>query len=268
MCGGTSNPSIDRAVQHGLSPRVRGNLLHRNILRLLQRGSIPACAGEPKPACPSPSRNRVYPRVCGGTPMSRISLLGIGGLSPRVRGNLRIAPHQVQHHRSIPACAGEPRGLRPASTRCPVYPRVCGGTLNIASPPSVQPGLSPRVRGNLVRRGKLCAGSGSIPACAGEPDVKPLKSSYQRVYPRVCGGTSQVRGRRSCLRGLSPRVRGNRVPHGGEHLPQGSIPACAGEPPPDWAAGGLSPRVRGNRNGRPGKEGRSGSIPACAGEPN
>ena len=50
------------------------------------------------------------------------------------------------------------------------------------------------------------------------------------VYPRVCGGTYQ--GRRNCYpaQGLSPRVRGNRLELANQVPPQGSIPACAGEP--------------------------------------
>ena len=90
------------------------------------------------------------------------------------------------------------------------------------------------------------------------------------VYPRVCGGTRRPRWRPSTARGLSPRVRGNRLAHRDDAGRQGSIPACAGEPGDDWlrdgetvvyprvcggtlytgagelVAEGLSPRVRGN----------------------
>ena len=111
------------------------------------------------------------------------------------------------------------------------------------------------------------------------------------VYPRVCGGTRSGFGSIRADGGLSPRVRGNPVSPVSTTEPQGSIPACAGEP---YGAGsgqhlhgvyprvcggtrwvvqaedleqGLSPRVRGNR-----KITQSGiimhrSIPACAGEP-
>ena len=52
----------------GLSPRVRGNR-RVQIISGRGRGSIPACAGEPQSAIPSPlpCMSRVYPRVCGGT---------------------------------------------------------------------------------------------------------------------------------------------------------------------------------------------------------
>ena len=85
----------------------------------------------------------------------------------------------------------------------------------------------------------------------------PGRSCRGRVYPRVCGGTECAGHGERCIRGLSPRVRGN--PHG---LPApgafvGSIPACAGEPAGDtsrlrcWP---VYPRV-------------CGGTPACAGEP-
>ena len=50
-------------------------------------------------------------------------------------------------------------------------------------------GLSPRVRGNqFVGVGGVGA-DGSIPACAGEPDIIRHCDEDYWVYPRVCGGT-------------------------------------------------------------------------------
>ena len=50
-------------------------------------GSIPACAGEPSASPMSVSTERVYPRVCGGTPLIERIARAAPGLSPRVRGN-------------------------------------------------------------------------------------------------------------------------------------------------------------------------------------
>ena len=50
----------------GLSPRVRGNLIRLDGHAVV-RGSIPACAGEPRRAYCAIIPNAVYPRVCGGT---------------------------------------------------------------------------------------------------------------------------------------------------------------------------------------------------------
>ena len=137
------------------------------------------------------------------------------GLSPRVRGNPSTLWLGLAIIGSIPACAGEPVRDRKKSSARWVYPRVCGGTLTTNPHYAHLVGLSPRVRGNralsLLRRD----GSGSIPACAGEPKQPDCAETANRVYPRVCGGTNRKRENHSEAAGLSPRVRGNlyRITH-------------------------------------------------------
>ena len=74
------------------------------------------------------SLRRVYPRVCGGTRPGHVRMLTSGGLSPRVRGNLRYQNVNYKCVGSIPACAGEPCRGNLTRRIGPVYPRVCGGT--------------------------------------------------------------------------------------------------------------------------------------------
>ena len=132
---------------------------------------------------------------------------------------------------------------------------------------------------------------GSIPARAGEPLASELSPDAPSVYPRACGGTVMTASRLSSIRGLSPRVRGNRLVRTPNEEASGSIPARAGEPR-TWQAHngpamvypracggtadvpackpggkGLSPRVRGNLNVGVVWEVGTGSIPARAGEP-
>ena len=193
--------------------------------------------------------------------------------------------------RSIPACAGEPESSTPAPSSARVYPRVCGGTSVVGCGRGVAIGLSPRVRGNRLLRERRALQRRSIPACAGEPRQIELSVLAWRVYPRVCGGTSEWEIAGEPWQGLSPRVRGNRDGGIYTRYSHGSIPACAGEPcldgigpipagvyprvcggtPPfarcacvNW---GLSPRVRGNLFGVLVWIEVRGSIPACAGEP-
>ena len=290
MCGGTRRWPCGSKVRRGLSPRVRGN---RNSAGVpgTHRGSIPACAGEPRWTEMVIGLSRVYPRVCGGTLLNPHNRSGRPGLSPRVRGNLPETTHFSPLRRSIPACAGEPAAAWSSALTAAVYPRVCGGTRPgraAASPPA---GLSPRVRGNLVRMAMNKALDRSIPACAGEPSPASSKPHRRQVYPRVCGGTGRATRAFTPGAGLSPRVRGNppyllNTPDG-----QRSIPACAGEPShPSGGSGvcpvyprvcggtaasvakgtgicGLSPRVRGNRDAVPLPQVALRSIPACAGEP-
>ena len=262
---------IVRRLRTGLSPRVRGNR-YVGDSGPCGEGSIPACAGEPEEhpmlLCVSP----VYPRVCGGTAGAIAGVLAQSG--------------------SIPACAGEPPPSPPTADPSPVYPRVCGGTQNDPAALRAVPGLSPRVRGNLVADRHREPGEGSIPACAGEPapagSGQSPKGVYPRVcgepvihdarmqtlevYPRVCGGTILGAHYEVGPIGLSPRVRGKpdeQVIVGGREQ---VYPRVCGGTATSGTGGctttGLSPRVRGNLAAFAGPLCHQRSIPACAGEPN
>ena len=90
VCGGTSWIRCRDMTPQGLSPRVRGNLLDP-LPRHDSAGSIPACAGEPAWYPDQGARERVYPRVCGGTLNSLNKSAWVKGLSPRVRGNPQLS---------------------------------------------------------------------------------------------------------------------------------------------------------------------------------
>ena len=172
-------------------------------------------------------RSGLSPPVRGSRPWSPVTH---SGLSPPVRGS-RIAEtdRRGADRRSIPARAGEPvPGLRPASWSTTVYPRPCGGALELGR--------------------RIVVGRGSIPARAGEPSG--LLGVTREVYPRPCGGAQIVAPPDDDAPGLSPPVRGSLAVPVGEPAARGSIPARAGEPSPR--------RVR---------HGGYGSIPARAGEP-
>ena len=152
-------------------------------------------------------------------------------------------------------------------------------------------GLSPPVRGNpgLTRSRKT--GTGSIPACAGEPCRRRKATRWPKVYPRLCGGTRYAVSAAAARRGLSPPVRGNLAQQVKRNQRARSIPACAGEPvcpgtprcpgrvyprlcggtrilrSLSGIAGGLSPPVRGNPPLSFSFYSQVRSIPACAGEP-
>ena len=221
-----------RGVQQGrtgLSPRVRGN--HRRwVGHLPQPGSIPACAGEPSTSTCAKMSMTVYPRVCGGTWGRAAASCRNGGLSPRVRGNPLALHHPPRRHRSIPACAGEPRWALSCSHCRKVYPGVCGGTFKKRDECPIASGLSPRVRGNLDSIARDSNRVRSIPACAGEPSTSPAPGTMPAVYPRVCGGTGQSAPAVPTVKGLSPRVRGNHEAVSWDEVIDRSIPACAGEP--------------------------------------
>ena len=167
--GGTPIVSSIDCNGTGLSPRVRGNLVDREI-RCSNAGSIPACTGEPQPGSGCTRRCWVYPRVYGGTHSSRKRNRNAGGLSPRVRGNRASTTQEPSLAGSIPACTGEPVWCGLPSRKSWVYPRVYGGTHGKRRPDCNAPGLSPRVRGNHAALLVHAVVDGSIPACTGEPE--------------------------------------------------------------------------------------------------
>ena len=168
LCGGTGSCGLPRPSARGLSPLVRGN--RRHLPAYPGRvGSIPACAGEPRPHTAPSGMPGVYPRLCGGTGRPQHPGRGGMGLSPLVRGNLMWCFAISSLLRSIPACAGEPRAVVDAVRPFGVYPRLCGGTRHLRAPQLLAAGLSPLVRGNRNLEWIGTPKWGSIPACAGEP---------------------------------------------------------------------------------------------------
>ena len=228
-CGGTRRPRRKRGQARGLSPRVRGNR-RVSYLRWQATGSIPARAGEPDTRRYECECQWVYPRACGGTTSASARSRLASGLSPRVRGNPTKPFRGVMTRGSIPARAGEPSNPGGSIPRRPVYPRACGGTTIRPRRAGGPDGLSPRVRGNLIRVGPAMAVYGSIPARAGEPWPGYGLEADHGVYPRACGGTVAFSDETAAQTGLSPRVRGNRSRAGQGDRAGGSIPARAGEP--------------------------------------
>ena len=228
-CGGT--PCLRHAGRSstGLSPRVRGNLLHDQDGDITG-GSIPARAGEPPQQWMKYMTAWVYPRACGGThhdaPLHVVQM----GLSPRVRGNHRPAGGLWRRGGSIPARAGEPSSSGTGRDRPGVYPRACGGTSTATSSRRWTGGLSPRVRGNPETSFGAAIANRSIPARAGEPERRAPRWARRGVYPRACGGTANTPPSSQSRHGLSPRVRGNQTAAIRQVYKQGSIPARAGEP--------------------------------------
>ena len=238
-CGGTRYAGRRWSHVRGLSPQVRGNR-RRPAGGDAQGRSIPAGAGEP------PRRRRrarprgVYPRRCGGTALQEAGALGVGGLSPQVRGNREAELRREPRLGSIPAGAGEPAPTARGSPPGAVYPRRCGGTSPARLDHLGRGGLSPQVRGNHHGCNLNEDVSWSIPAGAGEPSGARPPGSARRVYPRRCGGTVARTVPATQKAGLSPQVRGNRRPRRRRRHHGGSIPAGAGEPRTRMGCAGSS----------------------------
>ena len=85
VCGGTPAQPPRKGDTIGLSPRMRGNH-HVAEYNIGGKRSIPAYAGEPRLRSTAPACGRVYPRVCGGTPICTGPSAAACGLSPHTRG--------------------------------------------------------------------------------------------------------------------------------------------------------------------------------------
>ncbi len=171
MCGGTLLATTEERLGNGLSPRVRGNRSAGGC-SASSRGTIPACAGEPRRSGRPPRAGWDYPRVCGGTTAAGMAALLRRGLSPRVRGNRGGADAARSRLGTIPACAGEPTAASRVGKAARDYPRVCGGTDEPTPQRRIRWGLSPRVRGNRQHGQASGRENGTIPACAGEPRTR------------------------------------------------------------------------------------------------
>ena len=228
-CGGAARPRRRSSVRGGLSPQVRGSHLP-GARRDGARGSIPAGAGEPTPPAATRARIQVYPRRCGGAPLPHSSESSSKGLSPQVRGSRGRGPRAAARVGSIPAGAGEPSTGADRGSFGGVYPRRCGGAADVAGLKADVSGLSPQVRGSRLRGLANPMEVGSIPAGAGEPTRRSVRSRSTRVYPRRCGGARTSCSISSAAPGLSPQVRGSPVRAGRPGVRRRSIPAGAGEP--------------------------------------
>ena len=207
--GGTQSINLATSYNSGLSPRTRGNRVEPSRRIALSR-TIPAHAGEPATRAPRPPASRDYPRARGGT-LGAVALGGgLAGLSPRTRGNPRGGGGEGRLLGTIPAHAGEPCRAGSSSPSCWDYPRARGGTLRETADKVIDPGLSPRTRGNLLGSALHLPDIGTIPAHAGEPATCQAAGSISQDYPRARGGTVPSGPNRHSIAGLSPRTRGNR----------------------------------------------------------
>ena len=213
-----------------------------------QRGTIPACEGEPRCAPGASGQTGNDPRVRGGTGMLETYNIDDVGRSPRARGNRLILRWRKAGGGTIPACAGEPSRRCSVAVKTRDDPRVRGGTLVLTGMIETLRGRSPRARGNPIFCMYMVSPYGTIPACAGEPSSLGRSRTCTGDDPRVRGGTLWTDEIDERMTGRSPRARGNRMVGARQPARTGTIPACAGEPSPCPSKSKTDtddPRVRG-----------------------
>ncbi len=229
--GATKQQAKLEIQQRGLSPCVRGYLGQDEDVTVYM-GSIPVCTGLPPADALRPYSGWVYPRVYGATKIVSYVPSSVKGLSPCVRG-YRVFRRRVPGDRgSIPVCTGLPGPDHRRSAAWRVYPRVYGATMHWPVYICGCMGLSPCVRGYLLRPPPTRTAWGSIPVCTGLPGSGCLKRHERRVYPRVYGATMHWPVYICGCMGLSPCVRGYHTERSSYATDCGSIPVCTGLPLP------------------------------------
>ena len=125
-CGGNTRAQKHPVDPYGQSPLMRGKPLER-VRPTLERGSIPAHAGETSSLSQAAATRSVNPRSCGGNQEYRRGLYHYTGQSPLMRGKRGAAAAPISESGSIPAHAGETEEVRDAPAFGEVNPRSCGG---------------------------------------------------------------------------------------------------------------------------------------------
>ena len=288
VCGEHSRRVRLGGYRRGSSPRVRGTP-GAAALNALYPGIIPACAGNTSTTRARRCRPRDHPRVCGEHAHVRAVEAADEGSSPRVRGTPGMAEAGQAHHGIIPACAGNTRDGRSGAGTPWDHPRVCGEHHLVQRERLLRQGSSPRVRGTQDRTGRHRHDPGIIPACAGNTVVFSNECRFSQDHPRVCGEHPGLLVLPKDTTGSSPRVRGTHPPMVLRPVPDGIIPACAGNTSTflrsrstardhprvcgehvtvadlDHPDLGSSPRVRGTLGIPASIMLAAGIIPACAG---
>ena len=281
---------IALAQQQGPSPRERGSQCLAGPA-LGAPGSIPARAGQPRPAGRSAVESGVHPRASGAARQRHVNRSGDQGPSPRERGSRCVDRRAVGAGGSILARAGQPSSKWSGSPAARVHPRASGAAHTQQAGQALLQGPSPRERGSPWITCPPSRPWGSIPARAGQPAWATPCGTGARVHPRASGAAFIVLVFLGQFQGPSPRERGSRNAAQRREDKGGSIPARAGQPSKTTTThqpvrvhprasgaalalpGGLglfqgpSPRERGSPSDVQVFKEIGGSIPARAGQP-
>ncbi len=148
---------------------------------------IPARAGNTFSQNLGVKMNTVYPRSRGEHSSEFCHPPTESGLSPLPRGTHGCYHCYHCYHRFIPARAGNTTTVTTLLLTTPVYPRSRGEHKNDIFQLVDISGLSPLVRGTLIKRVALADLKRFIPARAGNTSFVFKSGSSHAVYPRSCG---------------------------------------------------------------------------------
>ncbi len=174
----------------------------------------------------SPTRDEWVSHIRG------LSLLPVGGSSPRMWGHIASMIGDFNAVGFIPTHVGSPRPSCSPMSQSRVHPHACGVTGEFPASERVNKGSSPRMWGHLDQAWDRLAEAGFIPTHVGSPVPATSWRMTRRVHPHACGVTAANVGWLITTAGSSPRMWG--------HLRSGLpcfinsrfIPTHVGSPPP------------------------------------
>ena len=146
--------------------------------------------------------------MCGEQPFGGRSVGLCQGSPPRVRGTVLHGKLRKMCIRITPACAGNRACLPGTASSMWDHPRVCGEQFLPDLPCKSRIGSPPRVRGTVCLRRGGHIPPGITPACAGNRQPRPARTTRPQDHPRVCGEQIKPRSHRRQQGGSPPRVRG------------------------------------------------------------
>ena len=193
----------------GSSPHTRGTIpaCPENFGHLR---FIPAYAGNDSCAPSSVNAITVHPRIRGERALRGVLHRGESGSSPHTRGTHRRADRIAQHHRFIPAYAGNAASRCEMPATSSVHPRIRGERNNEIARVAPSIGSSPHTRGTPVRDDARVHIDRFIPAYAGNAVIVTTVQSPLSVHPRIRGERSPNTIVTTQGDGSSPHTRGTR----------------------------------------------------------
>ena len=206
-CGEHRLEFFGKIEPEGSSPRMRGTRVPYPT-SLAMAGIIPAHAGNTSPVPNVLRHGGDHPRACGEHRQFFPARVSFQGSSPRMRGNT------------------VPDAVRGPSTRD--HPRACGEHGETNGYATFGMGSSPRMRGTHILCTNLIYLGGIIPAHAGNTAWREKTDGQTRDHPRACGEHRSALLQEYRQTGSSPRMRGTRLGGYYGNVPNGIIPAHAG----------------------------------------
>ena len=169
-------PAVSTSRQKG-NPHLRGGRRSPCIALSAGKGTIPACARKSSlPGCHLPTIEG-NPRRNEERPIFQWARSKKEGESPPARGNRWPRYRADEPHRTIPAETRKERSFNGQGPRKKDNPRLRGGTSGHRCGGARSTRQSPPARGNRLPSEPRSRDGRTIPACAGEPFLRPLRTT-------------------------------------------------------------------------------------------